>query len=88
MAMFRFLTVGLIMCSLISCVAPSNTYKSYPASPIEPDWQPFTRAPIVATSNTDTQKNFIVSDEFIVKAGQQQDYIKRFKQWKQENVIP
>lgn len=60
---------------------PDVIVKTYTPLPSEPEWQAFTRAPIVSKHDN----NFLVTNEFIVKAGQQQDWIQRVKEWKTKN---
>lgn len=87
------LLIGSLTISLCSCVVrPSlsgetvieTRYKPYPAMPVEPTWKQFTRQPVIKKDGND----FVVSDEFVTKAAQEHDYIKRVNEWKKVNSIP
>lgn len=77
---------GLILLLNVSC---TTVYKDVNAMPVEPDWQPYTRQPIIQKIETDDNlTNFVVSDEFIKKAAQEHRFIKKVKRWKAINSIP
>lgn len=80
--------VGFVCLVMTSC-AVSVPEKQIPlVMPVEPEWQTYTRAPVVTIVEVENRKNYVVSDEFVTKAGQQQDYISRIKKWKVQNMIP
>jgi hypothetical protein len=72
---------------LCSCATTSTEPKlsDIQPSPVEPEWVTYTRAPIVATLE---DNNFAVSDEFVKKSAQQQNYIKKIQTWKTINSLP
>lgn len=96
--MKHILTILFCSCFILTgCVTNSNevTTKDVidivskaPPHPVEPDWQVYTRKPVLRSFTHDDQKNYEVSDEFIKRNLQLQDYADRIKAWKRKNLIP
>lgn len=84
----RIIITCIMAATLIGCSSSQPVYKPYPPMPIEPQWQQFTRAPIISVQQDGPHKNFVVSDQFVSKVSQMDDFIKRTKTWKTENAIP
>jgi len=80
----------LTMCCLTSCATTGGNGKgfNYTPHPLEPDWVEFTRKPVISSATENGKKNYKVSDQFVEKALQSNDYIKRVKKWKRDNVVP
>ena len=79
--------VGIVTISscLLSCSTTVEYVKvQHPAMPVEPEWIKFSKQPIIEKI-ADT---FIVSDQFVEKAAQQQDYVQRVRKWKSINSVP
>lgn len=56
-----------------------------PATPVEPEWTTLTRAPVIEAYGDHT---FRVTDELIKRQLEQEDFIKRFNQWKVIHKVP
>lgn len=91
--------ITLILClGLIGCAStppPSNGPKDIATiitkatpHPVEPEWKTFTRKPVIKSYTVDGKENYEVSDEFVEKSLQLQDYADRIKKWKLKNLIP
>jgi len=75
----------LLISSFISCTTTVEYVKvQHPAMPVEPEWIKFSKQPIIEKIG-DT---FIVSDQFVEKAAQYQDYTQRVRKWKITNSVP
>ena len=68
----------------ISSGCVSTNRPAIPAMPLEPDYQNISRTPIIEKVGD----NFTVSDEFVLRATQEHQHIKRVKVWKTDNSIP
>jgi hypothetical protein len=81
----------LLICIALLTVGckTSNSNIKYSVFPIEPNWEAYTRPPILeSTSLPDGKNNYIVSDELIKKSIQQTRYIERVKDWRAINRVP
>ena len=56
--------------------------------PIEPEWVTFSRQPVIKSYKVGDVQNYEVSDEFVERSLQLQDYQDRIKKWKRKNLIP
>lgn len=64
------------------------TLTSAKPHPTQPDWVTFTRKPVIKSYDVDGKKNYEVSDQFIERSLQLQNYKERIDSWKKENLIP
>lgn len=80
------ISIGLLV--LCNCASVPTGTTSLVAMPVEPDWGTYTRSPIISKVEDDRKTNYIVSDEFVFRAGQEHRYIKDVKKWKQLNSVP
>lgn len=82
---YLLLSLALLM---VGCKT-SNPNVKYSIFPIEPEWQVYTRLPVVdSTSQPDGENNYIVSDELIKKSIQQTRYLEKVKDWRTVNRVP
>jgi hypothetical protein len=73
---------------LSSCESLPNT-QSLTVFPIDPEWQVFTRPPVIeSVPGPLGENNFVVSDELVKKTIQQTKYIEKVKSWKIKNSVP
>ena len=90
--MERMKYIAILLALTLTSCATSGTMPSIPVEytphPVEPSWVQFTRKPVISSTTEDGKKNFKVSDEFVEKALQSNDYIKRVKKWKEKNLVP
>jgi len=85
MSLIRNLAGILLISSLVSCTTTVEYVKiQHPAMPIEPEWIKFSKQPIIEKI-ADT---FIVTDQFVEKAAQQNEYVQRVRKWKAINSVP
>lgn len=85
-----FLCFGIVSCSSTDTPTPdvvAVVTKPQP-HPVEPDWVTFTRKPIIRHYKMEEFENYEVSDQFMERALQLQDYADRIKTWKRKNLIP
>ena len=77
-----------MMASCATSPSGGGNLIKYTPHPVEPNWVNFTRKPVISSAMENGKKNYKVSDQFVEKALQANDYIKRIKKWKKDNVIP
>lgn len=80
-----FLLINILF--LPSCISlPAGIQTVFP---VEPNWQAFTRPPVIENvPGPENQNNFVVSDELVKKTVQQTKYIERVRNWKVVNSVP
>lgn len=84
----KYILLFICTAALTSCAHQRSDVVKYSVFPIEPDWQGFTRDPIIEAIDEGQETNFIVSDELVKKAIQQTNYIDRVKDWRVMNSVP
>lgn len=96
--MKRLILLPLLALMLVSCTTATPETSSdkevisavtrATPHPLEPDWVTFTSKPVVKEVKIGDKTGFIVSDEFIERSLQLQDYSDRIKIWKRKNLVP
>lgn len=70
---------------LVIVLTACHTITPIPATPVEPKWVTLTKPPVIKANGDHT---FIVTQELVERAAQQDDFIKRFDHWKVLHKIP
>jgi hypothetical protein len=84
----KYLLMVFCATSLASCATNQTSTVKYSVFPVEPEWQGFTRDPIIEAIDGGSETNFIVSDELIKKTIQQTNYLDKVSDWRVMNSVP
>lgn len=80
-------SILIIICGALCLAATScgtTGRAKFPAMPPEPEWQGYSRPPIIEQLGAD----YRVSNEYVLKSVQEHKYLEHIKDWKIKNSIP